>query len=184
MHLDSWKSSSLDLLARWHPCLQKQEDLDWVLVALRLQRCRRRFGLPASLIATLFAILCGANLKYGSLKSLAAKPRIWSRRWRRCWALSTGTPWWRPAWTWGPGSRLLLTLTTVLIKKMILDMCCAVLCHLKVRRKKFRIYRCHPVKCTISTLFWIHATCVIMESKAFSEPMDGTARHNFLWKKC
>jgi hypothetical protein len=68
MHLDRWKSS-LDLLARWHPCLRKQEDLDWVLEALQLRRCRRRFGLPASLIATLFAILCGANLKYGSLKS-------------------------------------------------------------------------------------------------------------------
>ncbi len=121
MHLDSWKSS-LDLLARWHPRLRKQDDLDWVLEALRLRRCRRRFGLPASLIATLFAILCVAHLKYGSLKSLAAKPRIWSRRWRRCWGPSTGTPWWRPAWTWGPGSRLLLTLTAVLIKKMILDM--------------------------------------------------------------
>ncbi len=121
MHLDSWKSS-LDLLARWHPCLRKQEALDWVLETLQLRRCRRRFGLPASLIATLFDILCGANLKYGPLKSLAAKPRIWSRRWRRCWGPSTGTPWWRPAWTWGPGSRLLLTLTAVLIKKMILDM--------------------------------------------------------------
>jgi hypothetical protein len=25
-------------------------------------------------------------------------------------------------------------------------------------------------------------TCVIMEPKAFSKPMDGTARHNFPWK--
>ncbi len=121
MPLDSWKSS-LDLLARWHLYLRKQEDLDWVLEALRLQRCRRRSGLPARLIATLFAILCGANLKYGSLKSLATKPRIWSRRWRRCWGPSTGTPWWRPACTWGLGSRLLVTLTAVSINKMILDM--------------------------------------------------------------
>ncbi len=146
MHLDSWKS--LDLLARWYPCLWKQEDLDWVLEALRLRRCRRRrSGLPASLIATLFAILCGANLKYGSLKSLATKPRITSRRWRRCWGPSTGTPRWKPAWAWGPGSRLLLMLTAVLIKKMILNMyLCKV--HLKVRRTKFRIYRCHPVYLT------------------------------------
>ncbi len=120
MHLGSCKSP-LDLLARWHPCLRKQEDLDWVLEALRLRRWRRS-GLPASLIATLFAILCGANLKYGSLKSLATKPRIWSRRWRRCWGSSTGTPWWRPAWAWGPVSGLLLLLTAVLIKKIILDM--------------------------------------------------------------
>ncbi len=122
MHLDSWKSP-LDLLARWHPCLRNQEDLDWVLEALRLRRCRRRrSSLPACLIATLFAILCGANLKYGSLKSLATKPRIWSRRWRRCWGPPTGTPWWRPAGAWGPGSRLLLMLTAVVRKKMILDM--------------------------------------------------------------
>ncbi len=122
MHLDSWKSS-LDLLARWHPCVRKQENLDWVLEALRLRRWRRRrSGLPASLIETLFAILCGANLKYGSLKSLATKPRIWSRRWRRCWGPSSGTPWWRPSRAWGPGSRLLLMLTEVLKNKMILDM--------------------------------------------------------------
>ena len=38
----------------------------------QLQRCRRRrFGLPARLIVHFFAILCGANLKYGSLKSLS-----------------------------------------------------------------------------------------------------------------
>ncbi len=126
MHLDSWKSP-LDLLARWHPCLRKQEDLlwGWLMEALRnklRRKYRRRSGLPASLIATLFAILCGANLKYRSLKSLATKPRIWSRRWRRCWGPSTGTLWWRPAWAWGSGSRLLLKLTAVLINKMILDM--------------------------------------------------------------
>jgi hypothetical protein len=38
----------------------------------QLQRCRRRrFGLPDRLIVHFFAILCGANLKYGSLKSLS-----------------------------------------------------------------------------------------------------------------
>jgi hypothetical protein len=38
----------------------------------RLRRCKRsRSGLPACLIVTLFAILCGANLKYGSWQSLA-----------------------------------------------------------------------------------------------------------------
>jgi hypothetical protein len=43
----------------------------------QLRRCgRRRSGLPARLIVTLFDILCGANLKYGSLQSLATKPRI------------------------------------------------------------------------------------------------------------
>ncbi len=89
----------------------------------RLRRCRRRMsGLPTRLLVTLFAILCLANLKYGSLKSLATKPRIWSRRWRRCWGSSTGTPWWRPARAWGPGSRLLLVLTAVLLNKMILNM--------------------------------------------------------------
>ncbi len=89
----------------------------------QLRRCRwRRFGLPARLIVHFSAILCGANLKYGSLKSLSTKSRISSRRWRRCWGSSTGTPWWRPARAWGPGSRLLLVLTAVLINKMILDM--------------------------------------------------------------
>jgi hypothetical protein len=90
MHLDSWKSP-LDLLAGWHPCLRKKED-----AGLRpygqLRRCgRSRFGLPARLIVNFFAI-CVANLKYGSLKSLSTKPRIWSRRRRRCWGPSTGTP--------------------------------------------------------------------------------------------
>jgi hypothetical protein len=33
-------------------------------------------GLPACLTATLFAIFCGANLSYGSVQSLATKPRI------------------------------------------------------------------------------------------------------------
>ncbi len=88
----------------------------------RLRRCRRRrSGIPARLVVTLFTILCLANLKYGLLKSLATKPRIWSRRWRRCWGPSTGTPWWRPARAWGPGSRLLV-LTVVLLNKMILNM--------------------------------------------------------------
>ncbi len=117
------------------------------------------FGLPGHLIVTFFAVLCRANLKYAPLKSLATKPRIWSKRWRRCWGPSTGTPWWRPARAWGPGSRLLLMLTAVLKNEMILYiyLCkfaftsiktgrfSAVLCHLKVRRRKFRIYRCHPV---------------------------------------
>ncbi len=88
----------------------------------KLRRCRRRrSGLPARLIVTLFLILCGANLKYGSLKSLATKSRIWSRRRRRCWGPSAGSPWWRPAGAWGPGSRLLLMLTAVFINEMILD---------------------------------------------------------------
>ncbi len=88
----------------------------------QLRRCRRRrSGLPARLIVTFFAILCGANLKYWSLKNLATKPRIWSRRWRRYWGPSTGTPWLRPARACGPGSRPLLTLMAVLINKMILD---------------------------------------------------------------
>jgi hypothetical protein len=42
-----------------------------------LRRCRRRrSGLPARLIATLFVFLCGVNLNYGSLQSVATKPRI------------------------------------------------------------------------------------------------------------
>ncbi len=124
IHIDSWKSP-LDLLAGWHPCWRKQEDAwtgSWMPYG-RLQRSRRRrFGLPAHLIVNIFAILCGANLKYGSLNSLTTKPRIWSRRWRRCWGPSTGTTWWRPARAWGPGSSLLLMVTAVLINKMILDM--------------------------------------------------------------
>ncbi len=49
--------------------------------------------LPGCLIVTLFAVLCLAILKYGSLKSLVTKPSIWTRRWRRWWGPSTGTPW-------------------------------------------------------------------------------------------
>ncbi len=105
-----------------------------------LRRCRRRrFGLPARLIVHFFAILCRANLKYGSLKSLSTKPRIWSRRWRRCWGSSTGTPWWRPARAWGPGSRLLLMLTAVLINKMILDM---YLCKFALLQSNRMIFSC------------------------------------------
>ncbi len=123
MHLDSWKSP-FDLLSGWHPCLRKQEDAGRAHAGLTvLWSCRRRrSGLPARLLVTLFTFLCVANLKYGSLKSLATKPRILSRRWRRCWGPSTGTPWWRPARAWGPGSRLLLMLTAVLINKLILDL--------------------------------------------------------------
>ncbi len=106
----------------------------------RLRRCgRRRSGLPARLIVRFFAILCVANLKYGSLKSLTTKPRIWSRRWRRCWGSSTGTPWWRPARAWGPKSSLLLMLTAVLINKMILDM---YLCKLLLLQSNRMIFSC------------------------------------------
>ncbi len=123
MHLASWKSP-LGLLTRWHPCLWQQEDAGRAHAGLTvLWRCRRRrSGLPARLIVTLFTFLCVANLKHGSLQSLATKPRILSRRWRSCWGPSTGTQWRRPAIAWGPGSGLPLMLTAVLINKMILDM--------------------------------------------------------------
>ena len=124
MHLDNWESP-LDLLDGWHPCLRKQKDAGLARGGLMIKSGGvggGGLGHPACLIATLFAILCVANLKNGSLKSLSTKSRIWSRRWRRCWGSSTGTPWWRPARAWGPRSRLLLMLTAVLINKMILDM--------------------------------------------------------------
>jgi len=124
MHLDSWKSP-LDISFGWMALLPTKarghRTGSWRPYG-KLRRCRRRSGLPARLIVTFFAILCVANLKYWSLKSLATKPRIWSKRWRRCWGPSTGTPWCRPARAWGPGSRLLLILTAVLKNKMILDM--------------------------------------------------------------
>ncbi len=91
----------------------------------KLWRCRRRrSGLPARLIVTLFANLCGANLKFGPLKSLTTKPRIWSRRWRRWWGPSTGTLWWRPARAWGPGSWLYANLLLLQSNRMIFS--CAV----------------------------------------------------------
>ncbi len=124
MNLDCWKSSfrSFSWMATLPTKARGRRTGSWRPSA-KLWRCRRRrSGLPAHLIVTFFAILCMANLKYGSLKSLATKPRIWSRRWWKCWGSSTGTPWWRPARAWGTGSRLLLTLTAILINKMILDM--------------------------------------------------------------
>ncbi len=117
MHLDN-RESPLDLLDGWRPCLRKQKDTGLAREGLMIKSGGvggGGLGHPACLIATLFAILCVANLKNGSLKSLSTKSRIWSRRWRRCWGSSTGTPWWRPASAWGPRSRLLLMLTAVLI---------------------------------------------------------------------
>ncbi len=84
---------------------------------------------------------------------------IWSRRWRRWWGPSAGTPWRRPARASGPGSMLSSQLMAVLLNTSIVNMyICkffyfieigwfsAVLFHLEERRKKFRIYRCHPVR--------------------------------------
>ncbi len=79
MHLDNWESP-LDLLDGWHPCLRKQKDAGLARGGLMI-KCGGVGGgglghRPDCLIATFFAIFCVANLKYGSLKSLAAKPRI------------------------------------------------------------------------------------------------------------
>ncbi len=122
MRLDSWESP-WDHLDGWHPLPTKATACragSWRPYDV-LWRCRRRrSGLPACIIVTLFAILCVANLKYGSLQCLATKPRIWTKRWRRCWGRSTRTPWRRFARAWGPGSRLLVMMTAVLIHKIIL----------------------------------------------------------------
>ncbi len=151
MHLDNWKSP----LCRMAPLLKTARGCS----RRTLWRCgRRRFALLALLIATLSTILCRASLNYRSLQSFATNPMIWSRRWRRWWGPSAGTPWRRPARASGPGSMLSSQLTAVLLN-MWLSICIsanffyfnkigwfsAVLFHLKERRTKFRIYRCHPV---------------------------------------
>ncbi len=126
-----------------------------------LRRCgRRRSGLPARLIVNFFAILCGANLKYGSLKSLTTKPRIWSRRWRRCWGPATGTPWWRPARAWGPRSSRLLMLTAVLINKMILDMYLCKFSFTSIKSDDFQL------------------CCVIWK---YEEKYSGSQKHQFVY---
>ena len=124
MHLDNWESP-LDLLDGWHPCLRKQKDAGLARGGLMIKSGGvggGGLGHPACLIATLFAILCVANLKNGSLKSLSTKSRIWSRRWRSWWGPLPGTPWQRPAGASGPRSRLSSLLTAVLLDKLILNM--------------------------------------------------------------
>ncbi len=72
-----------------------------------LRRCgRRRSGLPAPLTATLWTILRGASLNYGSKQSLTTKPRPLSQRSGGWWCPSPGTLWRRPASGSGPRSRL------------------------------------------------------------------------------
>ena len=39
----------------------------------------------------------------------------------------------------------------------------AVLCHLEVRRKKFRIYRCHPVYCPMIKVDWLTSGVFLRE---------------------
>jgi hypothetical protein len=78
MHLDN-RESPLDLLDGWRPCLRKQKDTGLAREGLMIKSGGvggGGLGHPACLIATLFAILCVANLKNGSLKSLSTKSRI------------------------------------------------------------------------------------------------------------
>ncbi len=87
-----------------------------------LRRCGwRRSGFPACLTATLLTVLYVASLNKGSMQSLATNPVIWPRRWRRWWGSLPGTPWWRPAWASGPGSRLSAQLTVVLLNMLIVN---------------------------------------------------------------
>ncbi len=159
MHLDSCKSP-LRLPAGRHSCPRQQEDAGLAQgEPYRGVRCGTVSGgglaslLPLQQSFWLF--FCGASMNWGPMQSLATNPRIWSRRW----GPSPVTPWRWPAQASGPGSRLSSQLTAVLLNMLILNMYLskvffdfnkigwfsAVLCHLKERRKKFRIYRCHPV---------------------------------------
>ncbi len=87
------------------------------------RRCgTRRSGLPAHLTTAFWTILCRASQSYRSMQSLTTKPRIWSRRWRCWWALLTGPSWQRPARGSGPGSMLLLSLISISMNTLILNM--------------------------------------------------------------
>ncbi len=125
-----------------------------------LRRCgRRRFVLLAFLTATLFTILCGASLNYRSLKSFATNPMIWSRRWRRWWG-SLGRDTLAKACT-SFRSRIEAVFTAdgsfieyvdcqyvsllIFFYFTKIGWLSALLFHFRERRKKFRIYRCHPV---------------------------------------
>ncbi len=76
MHLDNWESP-LDLLDGCTPAYESNAGLARGGLMIKSGGVGGGgLGHPACLIATLFAILCVANLKNGSLKSLSTKSRI------------------------------------------------------------------------------------------------------------
>ena len=165
MHLDSWKSS-LDLLARWHPCLRKQEDLDWVLEALRLRRCRRRFWPPRSPNCNSFRYFVWGESEVWVIEKSRSKTKNLIQKMKEVLGSFNRDTVVKACMNLRPRIYAVVNADGSFNKENDsryvpmqiwfyfnqIGWLSTVLCHLKVRRKKFRIYRCHPVfslKCWI-----------------------------------